>query len=177
MQGVRVLSVGSHTVHLAWSGKTYSILIDKDYCLGCVLAMDYFIHYKTTTKKSNVSGAYSPLLHTLSLSTCLRLGDSVSRGYSVHVGMDVEAGELLAVYKWILQAGKSLYAKRNKQVISIQQEFESIIKQGIHHPGLLQHLDMTHSSLRGEADAKIFVEVRREGGCVHVWENVLALYM
>ena len=84
----------------------------------------------------------------------------MSRGYSVHVGMDLEDGGLLAVYKWTLQAAKSSYAKRSKQVISIQQEFESIIKQGVHHPGLLQHLDMTHSFLRSEAaDAKIFVEV------------------
>ena len=97
---------------------------------------------------------------SLSLSLSL-LGDSESRGYSVHVGMDLEAGELLAVYKWSLHALKTSFTKRLKQVISIQQEFDSIVKQGIHHPGLLQHLDMTHSSLRLEADSEISIEVRR----------------
>lgn len=88
----------------------------------------------------------------------LLVGDSPSRGYSVYVGMDLEAGGLLAVYEWNLHTSRSYLSKRRKQVLSIQQEFESLTSQGLHHPRLLQHLEMTISPF--EADCRIYVEVQ-----------------
>ena len=43
------------------------------------------------------------------------------------------------------------------QVLSIQQEFESIQSRGIHHPNLVQYLTMNHTY--HEDDNKISVEV------------------
>ena len=44
------------------------------------------------------------------------------------------------------------------QVLSIQQEFESIQSRGIHHPNLVQYLAMNHTY--HDDDNKISVEVR-----------------
>ena len=44
---------------------------------------------------------------------------------------------------------------RQKQVASIQQEFESYQHRGIYHPNLVQYLNMTHSLTNN----KIKVEV------------------
>ena len=44
---------------------------------------------------------------------------------------------------------------RQKQVASIQQEFESYQHRGIHHPNLVQYFIMTHSLMNN----KIKVEV------------------
>jgi len=78
--------------------------------------------------------------------------------------MEVESGELLAVYEWSFQMSRNHLSRRRKQVLSIQQEFESMTSQGLYHPRLLQHLDMTVSPFEG--DCRISVEVRGMTGCM-----------
>jgi len=53
---------------------------------------------------------------------------------------------------------------RQKQVASIQQEFESYQHRGIYHPNLVQYLNMTHSLTNN----KIKVEVCTQCVCVCV---------
>ena len=74
----------------------------------------------------------------------------------------MESGELLAVYEWSIQTSRNHLSRRRKQVLSIQQEFESTTSQALCHPRLLQYLDMTVSPF--EADCRITVEVRGEEG-------------
>lgn len=37
-------------------------------------------------------------------------------GYSVYVGMDLDSGDLLAVYEWSFQSTKKIDSRRIKQV-------------------------------------------------------------
>ncbi|XP_064390621.1 eIF-2-alpha kinase GCN2-like isoform X2 [Halichondria panicea] len=100
------------------------------------------------------------------------LGDSVSGGCSVFVGMSSGPGDLLAVYEWTLQcrAVRRSESKRIKQVASIQMEFDNFQSRGIQHPNLVQYLGMSH--VYSESTNQITVEVVMEyvgGGSVCSW--------
>lgn len=87
------------------------------------------------------------------------LGESALGGHMVYVGLDSDSGDLLAIYEWVLQCGgRRGDARRQKQVMSIQQEFEGYQQRVIRHPNLAQYLSMTHAYCHSKITVEVVME-------------------